>query len=93
MKKSELRKSVEAAIGEDIWYYAFIDKRKNGYRIKFYDYEGDDTEMQKLKALSPNITAVKNVSATNWDNYRLMNLTKKSMCIYLDCKPSEAVIN
>jgi len=92
MKKSELRKAIENAIEPDIWMYAFIDKRENGYRIKFYDYEADSTEMQKIQSLSPNIVKVKNITSTNWDNYRYMNLTKTSLCVYLDCAPSKAKI-
>lgn len=93
MKKSKIRIEIEKIMNRKIKY--FLDKRKNGYRLKI---EGEATseqlvELQKL----PNVTKVKNIQC-KFDSYieysRCQSPYKEvnyypAICIYLSKKLSE----
>lgn len=88
MKKSEIRLAVENIIGKES--NVFIDKRKNGYRIKFYRFGTEmcsDEKIELIKKL-PNITDC---------YYRNNNNPYKShydgLVVFTSCKPKEIHIN
>lgn len=91
MKKSQFTQAIENILGTDN-YRTFIDKNKNGYRIKLSGVEFIGLSPEYFESITQQIEDLPNVLKVKIQPY-IHYSGQKEICIFIDKKVSEIKID